>query len=308
MNRISYFKNLVSLEHICLCIYYSWFWGSSWLIRKGVGTHWGIAFTAVMGIVKQRSCVATLVARCCKKRQIVAAISWLCSLKYFSLNFLLLFFAGGSWILFPSRVCNRRIIKNYSVRVHTASWGLFAKWLEHSWFFYSSYWVSSLYCLNCGLMLRLKTFKFIKAVSRTWFGMMNAVYQCNALVFIGLYVSVYQGCFSHLIWHDECRLSMQAFGFYRAIRFDLYRGYVSEEARLPSSDGEYKLLGTFKFIEAVSLTVFGMIKAVYHDKLLMFYRGYVSGEARLPSSDNEYHFCWILLSLSRLFLALYLAW
>ena len=58
------------------------------------------------------------------------------------------------------------------------------------------------------------------------------------------------------IWHSKCRLSRQA--------FNLYRGYVSGEDRLP-----YKLLNTFELIKAVSNTVFDMINAVYHDKTLI---------------------------------------
>ena len=67
--------------------------------------------------------------------------------------------------------------------------------------------------------------------------------------------------------------------------FDVYRRYVSEEARLPSAGSEYKL-HTFKFIKAVFDTVFGMINADYYDKPLIFIRD-------------------ICLSLSRLFLTLY---
>ena len=37
--------------------------------------------------------------------------------------------------------------------------------------------------------------------------------------------------------------------------FDIYRGYVSGEARLPSSDSEDKLLSAFEFIKIVSYTV-----------------------------------------------------
>ena len=47
-----------------------------------------------------------------------------------------------------------------------------------------------------------------------------------------------------------------------------YRGYVSGEARLPSSRSEYKLLSTFEFIKAVSDTVLYLINAAYHDKPL----------------------------------------
>ena len=52
--------------------------------------------------------------------------------------------------------------------------------------------------------------------------------------------------------------------------FDIYRGYVSGEARLPSSGSEFKLLKTFGFIKAVPGTVFDMINAVYGDKPLIF--------------------------------------
>ena len=37
--------------------------------------------------------------------------------------------------------------------------------------------------------------------------------------------------------------------------------------------GEYQLMSTFKFIKAVSGTVFDMINAVYHDKPLIFIKG-----------------------------------
>ena len=50
--------------------------------------------------------------------------------------------------------------------------------------------------------------------------------------------------------------------------FAIYRGDVSGEARLPSSDTEYKLLNIFEFIKAVSDTVFDMINAIYLDKPL----------------------------------------
>ena len=76
---------------------------------------------------------------------------------------------------------------------------------------------------------------------------------------------VYQGCFSHCIWHDKCLygLSRQA--------FDSYRAYVLGEACLTSSDSEYKLLNIFEFIKAVSHTVFCMINTAYHDKPLILY-------------------------------------
>ena len=54
--------------------------------------------------------------------------------------------------------------------------------------------------------------------------------------------------------------------------FDFQRGYVSGEARLPSSDSECKLLNTFKYIKAVSHTAFDMINALYHDKALILIR------------------------------------
>ena len=49
-------------------------------------------------------------------------------------------------------------------------------------------------------------------------------------------------------------------------------GYISREAYLPSSGSQYKLLNTFEFIKDVSDTVFDMINAAYHGKLLMFIR------------------------------------
>ena len=92
-------------------------------------------------------------------------------------------------------------------------------------------------------------------------------------------VPVYQGCFWHCIRHDKCILRWQA--------VDIDQGYVSREARFPSSSNEDKLLNTFEFIKAVSDTVFDMINAVYDDKTLIF-----TGAIRS--------------SLSRLFLTLYL--
>ena len=57
--------------------------------------------------------------------------------------------------------------------------------------------------------------------------------------------------------------------------FDFYWGYVSREARLPSSGSEYKLLNIFEFIKAVSDTVLDMINAVYRlsSKAFDFYLG-----------------------------------
>ena len=55
--------------------------------------------------------------------------------------------------------------------------------------------------------------------------------------------------------------------------FIVYRGYLSGEARLPSSVSEYELLNTCGFIKAVSDTVIDvsdMINAVYHDKPFIF--------------------------------------
>ena len=57
---------------------------------------------------------------------------------------------------------------------------------------------------------------------------------------------------------------------YHAKPLIFYRIYISEDARLHSSGNECKLLSTFEFIKAVSDTVFDMINAVYHDKLLVF--------------------------------------
>ena len=38
-------------------------------------------------------------------------------------------------------------------------------------------------------------FMFIKAASDTVLDMINAIYYDNPLIFIGIYVRVYQGCF-----------------------------------------------------------------------------------------------------------------
>ena len=57
-------------------------------------------------------------------------------------------------------------------------------------------------------------------------------------------VQVYQGCFWHCIWHDECRLSWQT--------FDIDQGYA------------------FEFIKVVSDIVLDMINAAYHGKPLIF--------------------------------------
>ena len=46
----------------------------------------------------------------------------------------------------------------------------------------------------------------------------------------------------------------------------IYRGFVTGEARLPSSGSEYKFMNTFEFIKAVSDTVFDITNAVYNDK------------------------------------------
>ena len=101
-------------------------------------------------------------------------------------------------------------------------------------------------------------FEFIEAVSDTVLDMINAVYYDKPLIFTeaiwlnlsklfltmyltwwmlfimtslwyspSLYVWVYQSCFWHCITHDKCRLPWQA--------FDIYWGYISGEARLPSS-------------------------------------------------------------------------
>ena len=86
-----------------------------------------------------------------------------------------------------------------------------------------------------------------------------------------------------------------------------YRGYVSGEAHFHTSDSEYKLLNTFKFIKAVSNTVFDMIYAVYHDKLLVFI-GATFREKLVSHHQTTNINCWIRLSLSRLFLTLYLTW
>ena len=52
-------------------------------------------------------------------------------------------------------------------------------------------------------------------------------------------VQIYQGCLWHCIWHDKCRLSWQA--------FDFYRGYVLGEARLPPSGSEWSwFLSTYE--------------------------------------------------------------
>ena len=107
----------------------------------------------------------------------------------------------------------------------------------------------------------------------------------------------YQGCFWHCIRHNKWCLSWQA--------FDIYRGCVSGEARLPSSISEYKLLSAFEFIKAISDTGFDMINAVYHDKHLIFIRA--TFREKLFSQHQAMNInCWVRLSLSRLFLTLYL--
>ena len=67
---------------------------------------------------------------------------------------------------------------------------------------------------------------------------------------------------------------------------------------LVSSGSEYKLLNTFEFIKVVSDTILDMKNAAYHTKplILMSHRQAVNIN------------CWIRLSLSRLFLTLYLTW
>ena len=55
--------------------------------------------------------------------------------------------------------------------------------------------------------------------------MINAAYHDKLFIYIGLYISVYQGCFWHYIRHD-----------YYEEALDFYRGFVSGEAHLPSSD------------------------------------------------------------------------
>ena len=57
---------------------------------------------------------------------------------------------------------------------------------------------------------------------------------------------------------------------YRDKPFGVYRGYISGEARLPSSGSEYRLMNTFELIKAVSDNVLDMINAVYHGNPLRF--------------------------------------
>ena len=77
----------------------------------------------------------------------------------------------------------------------------------------------------------VKMLEFIKAVSDTVFGMINASYYGKA--------------------------------------FDIYQSYVSGKARLPSSSSDYKLLNPFEFIKVVSDTVFDMINVAYCAKPLI---------------------------------------
>ena len=84
------------------------------------------------------------------------------------------------------------------------------------------------------------TFKFIKAVSDTVLDIINAVYHDKPLIFIGDIRSRLSKLF--LTWHNNCRLSWQAFDIYRDIRSSLSKLF---------------------------LTVLDIIIAVYHDKPLI---------------------------------------
>ena len=108
----------------------------------------------------------------------------------------------------------------------------------------------------------------------------------------------YQGCFWHCIRHNKWCLSWQA--------FDIYRGCVSGEARLPSSISEYKLLSAFEFIKAISDTVLHMMNAYYNKSLIFI--GAMFREKLVSHHQAVNINCWIRSSLSRLFLTLYLTW
>ena len=103
-------------------------------------------------------------------------------------------------------------------------------------------------------------FEFIKAVSDTILDMINAAYYDKPLIFIGLYVWVYQGCFWHGIWHDKFRLLWQA--------FDIYQDY------------------TFEFTKAVSNTVLDMVNSAYNAKplILIFHHQVVNINCWIRSS------------------------
>ena len=71
---------------------------------------------------------------------------------------------------------------------------------------------------------------------------------------------------------DEQVAKQLVFGMINAVYHDkpwIFWGCVSGEAHLPSSGSEFKLLNTFKFIKAVSDTVFYMRYAAYYVKPLI---------------------------------------
>ena len=114
------------------------------------------------------------------------------------------------------------------------------------------------------------------------FDVTNSVYHDKSLIFIkaifrekivsnqqaaNINCSEVSSLWRLFIWRDKCRLTWQS--------FDLYQGYISGKARLPSASSEHKLLKMFKFMKIVlksnlswlhyedcSVTVFDMINAV----------------------------------------------
>ena len=98
------------------------------------------------------------------------------------------------------------------------------------------------------------TFEFLKAVSDILLDLINAVYHDKPLIFIR--AAFREKLVSHRqAMNVNCwirlslsRLFLTLYYPWEMLRqaFDIYQGYVSREARLPSSGSEYKLLSMFE--------------------------------------------------------------